>query len=121
MKAYVAISNTDVFRGRIYKQQYWRFLIYENIFLSYVISASKKQAKPGFTMYKKPTRILKIWLNNQKTEKKKSIARKYAKYVHVGEKRAMNEFPMIKQILKDRKVQEELRLDEGEIEYLLRN
>ena len=33
----------------------------------------------------------------------------------------MNEFPMIKQILKNKKVQEELKLDEGEIEYLLRS
>ncbi len=117
-KAFDALSRTDVFKGRIYKKQYWRFLVYENIFLSYGISASKKNIKTGFTSYKRPTRILKIWLNNQRTAKKKSIAKKYAKYVHVGQKRAMNEFPIIKYILKNPEVRKELKLSEEEIGYL---
>lgn len=118
-KAYDALSRVDVFKGRIYKQQYWRFLVYENILLSYGIAASKKSVKTGFTSYKKPSRILKIWLNNQRTAKKKSIAQKYAKYVHVGEKRAMKEFPIIKQIIKsNNKIQKELKLTHEEVEYL---
>ncbi len=118
-RAYEALSRTDIFKGRIYKQQYWRFLVYENIFLSYGISASKKNAKTGFTSYRKPTRILKIWLNNQRTAKKKSITQKYAQYVHVGKKRALNEFPIIKQIIKSNPaIQKELRLNEEEVEYL---
>jgi replication factor C large subunit len=120
-KAYDALSKTDIFKGRIYKQQYWRFLVYENIFLTYGIAASKKENKTGFTSYKKPTRILQIWLNNQKTAKKKTIAQKYARYAHVGIKRAMGEYPIIKQILKSNPVaQREIRLNEEEIEYLQR-
>jgi len=117
-KAFDALSRTDIFKGRIYKQQYWRFLVYENILLSYGISASKKNIKTGFTSYKRPTRILKIWLNNQRTAKKKSIAQKYAQYVHVGQKRAMNEFPIVKQILKNPEARKELKLSEEEVEYL---
>jgi len=121
-RAYDALSKTDVFKGRIYKQQYWRFLIYENILLSYGISASKdpnRIQKNSFTSYKKPTRILKIWLNNQRTEKKKSIAQKYSKYVHVGEKRAMKEFSLVKTILRaNQKIQEELKLTQDEVAYL---
>ena len=117
-KAFDALSMVDVFKGRIYKQQYWRFLVYENALLSYGISASKKGIKTGFTSYKKPTRILKIWLNNQRTAKKKSIAQKYAKHVHVGHKRAMNEFPILKQILKNPDIRQELKLSEEEIAYL---
>lgn len=113
------LSHADIFKGRIYKQQYWRFLVYENILLSYGISASKTTTKTGFTNYKKPERILKIWLNNQRTAKKKSIATKYAAYVHVGIKRAMNEFPILKNILKTNpKIQKELKLNTEEIEYL---
>ena len=120
-KAYEALSRADIFKGRIYKQQYWRFLVYENIFLSYGISASKKNIKTGFTNYKRPTRILKIWLNNQRTAKKKSIAQKYAQLVHVGQKRAMNEFPIIKQIIKSNPaIQKELKLNQEEVEYLER-
>ena len=117
-KAFDALSRTDVFKGRIYKKQYWRFLVYENILLSYGISTSKKNIKTGFTSYKRPTRILKIWLNNQRTAKKKSIAQKYAKCVHVGQKRAMNEFPIIKYILKNPEARKELKLNEEEIGYL---
>ena len=117
-KAFDLLSRADIFRRRIYKQQYWRFMVYENIFLSYGISAAKKQARLGFTSYKKPDRILKIWLSNQKNTKKKSIAKKYSRYVHIGHKRAINEFPMIKSFLKNPGVQKELKLSEDEIEYL---
>jgi replication factor C large subunit len=118
-RAYELLAKTDVFKGRIYKQQYWRFLVYENIFLSYGISSSKKNAKIGFTTYKKPSRILQIWLNNQKTMQKKSICQKYSKYVHVSMKRAMSEFPTIKQIIKSNsQIQKELKLENDEIEYL---
>lgn len=121
--AYEMLSKADIFKGRIYKQQYWRFLVYQNLFLSYGIAAAKnpKRTATGFSAYKKPSRILKIWMNNQRTFKKKSIAQKYASYVHIGSKRAMNEFPIIKNILKsNQKIQEELRLDEDEIAYLIR-
>ncbi|MEX0920348.1 MAG: replication factor C large subunit [Candidatus Pacearchaeota archaeon] len=117
-KAYDSLSRVDIFRRRIYRQQYWRFLIYENALLSYGISSAKKTEKTGFTSYKKPTRILKIWMNNRKIEKKKSIANKYARYVHVGQKRALKEFPTIKQFLIKPEVQKELKLSEDEIEYL---
>lgn len=117
-KAIDALSKVDIFKRRIYRQQYWRFLVYENALLSYGISSAKKDVKTGFTSYKKPTRILKIWLNNQRTEKKKSIAKKYSSYVHIGEKRAMREFSTIKLFLLNPEVQKELRLSQEEIEYL---
>ncbi len=118
-RAYELLSKTDIFKGRIYKQQYWRFMVYENIFLSYGIASCKKVAKAGFTSYKKPSRILEIWLNNQKTVYKKSICIKYSQLVHVSQRRAMAEFPVIKQIVKNSlQIQKELKLDEEEIEYL---
>lgn len=118
-RAIEAISKTDIFRGRIYKQQYWRFMVYENIFLSYGVSAAKKTAKTGFTSYKKPTRILKIWLNNQRIAKKKTISNKYAEYVHINRKRALQEFPIIKQIISSNsKITKELKLTDDEIAYL---
>ena len=114
------ISKTDIFRKRIFRQQYWRFLVYQNAFLSYGISSVKNsgEARAGFTSYKRPTRILKIWLNNRKIEKRKSIAKKYAEYVHIGEKRALKEFPEVESILQNPKVQRELKLTEDEVAYL---
>ncbi len=120
-KAYKSLGKADLFKGRIYKQQYWRFLVYQNIFLSYAIAASKKEPNQNFTKYKKPDRILKIWLSNQKQFRKKSIAQKYAKYAHIGTKRAMNEFPVIKNIISSNtEIQKELRLNDEEVEYLKR-
>lgn len=118
-RAYELLAKVDVFRGRIYKQQYWRFMVYENIFLSYGIASAKKEAKTDFISYKKPSRILSIWLNNQRTAKRKSIAQKYAKKVHVGEKRALHEFPIIKMIINSNpKIAKELKLEPDELEYL---
>jgi len=120
-RAYEVLSKVDIFKGRIYKQQYWRFLVYENILLSYGISASKKNPKTNFTSYKRPTRILKIWLNNQKTAKRKLITEKYARYVHINKKRALSEFSIIKQIINSNPViRKELKLNQEEIEYLKR-
>lgn len=117
-KAYDALSMADVFKGRIYKQQYWRFLVYENILLSYGIAAAKEGVKRGFTNYKRPERILKIWMNNQRIAKKVSISKKYAEYAHIGEKRAIREFPLLKYILKDERIRKELKLEKEEEEYL---
>ncbi len=119
-KAYEALGNADLFRGRIYKNQSWRFLLYQNIFQSAGISYAKLKPTAGFTKYEPPKRILKIWLNNQKIEKKKTIARKYAKMVHCSIKRALNDFPMIKHIIKNPDVQLQLKLSEEEIDFLQR-
>jgi len=58
-KAYEALSKADIFKGRIYRQQYWRFLTYENFFLSAGISAATKLKNNKFISYKRPSRILK--------------------------------------------------------------
>ncbi len=118
-KAYELLSETDLFSGRIYKQQYWRFLVYENIFLSYGMASLNKENKTNFTKYKRPTRILKIWMNNLKITKKKTISEKYAKYTHISAKKTMKEFPIIKLLINSNpKISEELELDEDELAYL---
>ena len=57
-------------------------------------------------------------MNNQRTAKKKSISQKFASYVHIGQKRAMAEFPLIKIILKNPVIRKELKLEKEEEEYL---
>ncbi|MEK6856136.1 MAG: replication factor C large subunit [Nanoarchaeota archaeon] len=117
-KAYYALGKADIFRGRIYKNQSWRFLIYQNIFQSAGIAYSKPNQLAGFTKYESPKRILKIWQNNQKIEKKKTISKKYATITHCSTARAMQDFPLIKLILKKHAIQKQLKLGEDEIEYL---
>lgn len=118
-KAYDSLGKADTFRGRIYRQQFWRFLIYQNIFQSAGISYAKPSSKYGFTKYERPQRVLKIWLNNQKTAKKKTIAQKYAKFAHCSVKRAMRDFDMLKKIMQSSpEIQQKLKLTDDEIDFL---
>jgi len=117
-KAFDALSLADVFRGRIYRHQHWRFMVYEYFLLGSGIASSKKVNRGGWTNYKKPTRILKIWLQNQRAAKKKTICQKYAKYCHISTKTAMKEFMLIKILLKSPKIRLDLKLGDEEVEFL---
>ena len=79
-RAYEALSKADIFRGRIYRKQHWRFLMYESFFLSAGVSSASKIKNDKFVNYKRPSRILKIWMANQKNQKRKSITAKLAKF-----------------------------------------
>ena len=118
VKAYYALGKADVFRGRVYQNQSWRFLVYQNIFQSAGISYAKPSPIYGFTKYEAPKRVLKIWLHNQKTAKKKTIAKKYAKFVHCSVKRIMRDFDLLKPIMNNPEVQKQLNFSEDEIEFL---
>ncbi|OIO43242.1 hypothetical protein COU56_01565 [Candidatus Pacearchaeota archaeon CG10_big_fil_rev_8_21_14_0_10_31_9] len=117
-RAYEALSIADVFRGRIRRQRYWRFLVYQNIFLSAGISLAKSKPKVGFTHYQRPTRILKIWTYNQRDQHRKSIISKYANHTHCSKKKASLEFNFVRSILKNAEVQKKLDLNDKEIKYL---
>ena len=118
-KAFDALSRADVFKGRIHRQQHWRFLVYEYALLTAGIAAAKKQARIGFTKYNKPQRVLKIWLAKQRNAKKRAIAEKIARFTHVSIKRALKEFPVMAQFLKSQGIQQQLKLNEDEIEFLI--
>ena len=118
VKAYHALGNADIYRGRIYKNQSWRFLLYQNIFQSAGISYAKAEANMGFTKYEAPKRILKIWQNNKRIEKKKTISSKLASLTHCSTKRAMQDFPLMKLILKRQIIRNQLKLSDEEIDYL---
>ncbi len=117
-KAFDALSRADVFRGRIYRQQHWRFMVYEYFLLGSGIASAKKYNRTGWTNYQKPTRILKIWLQNQRAAKKKTICEKYSKYTHTSLKRAMKDFLLIKIILQNEGIRKTLKLSTEEVAYL---
>lgn len=116
-RAQLSLSIADLFKGRIYRQQYWRFLVYQNFFLSAGISAATKLKYQKFQQYKRPTRILKIWLSNQKNAKRKTIIAKYAKFTHMSKKKANKEAYLLPLIL-DQAAQKRLDLEEKESLWL---
>jgi replication factor C large subunit len=119
-KAYDALSKADIFKGRIYRQQHWRFLVYQNFFLSAGISASSKLKYNKFTKYQRPSRILKIWLSNQKNAKKKSVEAKFARLTHMSKKKTSREAFLLPFILSNinSKTKDKLDLDEKEEKYI---
>ncbi|MFA7707756.1 MAG: replication factor C large subunit [Candidatus Pacearchaeota archaeon] len=117
LKAQECLSKSDIFKGRIYRQQHWRFLVYQNFFLSAGISSATKLKYDKFTGYKRPTRVLKIWLANQKNMKKKSIIAKYSQRCHLSVRKANKEGFLLPFIL-NQQAQEKLDLSEAEQEYL---
>jgi len=118
-RAFEALSRADVFKGRIHRQQYWRFMTYQNFFLTAGISAAKgnKSLIDKFTKYNPPKRILKIWMINQKNAKKKSVAGKFAELTHTSKKRAMKDFNILSLIINSQSFKD-LDLTEQEQEYL---
>jgi replication factor C large subunit len=113
-----ALSLADVFRGRIRRQRHWRFMVYEYFLLGAGVASVKKYNRSGWTQYKKPSRILKIWLQNQRSAKKKSICQKYARHCHISTKTAMKDFMLLKVILQKPEIREGLMLSDDEIAYL---
>lgn len=119
-KAYYYLSKADIFKGRIYRQQHWRFLVYENFFLTAGISSATKLKNKTFKNYNKPSRILKIWLSNQKNAKKKSVINKYSRFTHMSKKKASKENFLMPLILSelDENTIKKMDLDEKEIDYI---
>lgn len=120
--AYNELSQADVYFGRIRRWQYYRFYAYIYDMLSAGIALSKKEKNTSYVQYKPTSRILKIWMANQKNAKRKSIASKIAAHTHTSAKGAFHEVPFIKAMSKDKrfisKIAEELKLEEEEIEWL---
>jgi replication factor C large subunit len=118
-KAFDSLSRADLFKGRIYRQQYWHFLTYQNFFLTAGISSAKgaKNLSPRFTKYNPPSRILKIWMANQRNAKKKAIAVKYAELTHTSKNRAMRDFNLIALMIDDEAIKI-MQLEEPEIDFL---
>src|SRR3989344_3533211 len=119
--AYEHLARADVFRGRIKRQQHWRFLVYINNLLTAGISSAKEGRNPKFTEYKRTMRLLKIWQANQKYAKRKEIAAKIARKIHASRKSVVAEFPYYQTIFAGSAQTELIReweLTEEEAEWL---
>lgn len=121
-KAYNSLSRADVFKGRVSRQQYYRFLVYQSNLMTAGVSLAKSKQHQNYTPYRRTSRILKYWIAKNKYQKRKSISEKLAAITHSSSKKALKStFPYIKIIFQKNKGQEiakYLELNEDEIEYL---
>ena len=119
-KAYEHLSRADVFRGRIHRQQHWRFLVYISNLLSAGISYAKDEKNTSVVRYQQTMRLLKMWQAKMKVAKKKEIAGKIAEKLYLSKKRAFQEVDFLKPVLAQAAVAQELDLGDEEIEWLKR-
>jgi len=87
-----ALSSADIFRSRILRWQYWRFLVYQSFFMTCGLAFAKRVKYPGHFRLKQMTRLLTIWRANMATQKQKGIAVKLASYCHRSTKATFKEF-----------------------------
>tara|TARA_Y100000310_G_scaffold12560_1_gene12957 strand:+ start:21973 stop:23193 length:1221 start_codon:yes stop_codon:yes gene_type:complete len=111
------LSRSDLFRGRIMRRQYWRYLAY---IVDLFSSISLEDRKSIFMNYKKTRRSPK---NNKKlwflvSRKKKDIAGKIALRSNISVKRALNDFYYYNVMLNNNNLQDYLDLTKEEIEWV---
>ena len=94
--AYDYLSKADVFRGRIRRWQYWRYLVYESALMNLGVAFSKEKEDNKIVSYKRNSRILKIWINNRSEDKKKELSEKLSKELHMSKNKFMKEFSYMK-------------------------
>jgi len=120
-RAYEHLSRADVFRGRIRRQQHWRFLAYINNLLTAGISSAKDERNTNFVQYKQTMRLLRIWQSNMKLAKKKEIAEKLALATHTSKKVAYGQLPYFQEMFRRGKcseIAEELELTKEDLDWM---
>ena len=99
MNGYDSLSKANIFLNRIHRWQYWRFLVYVNIFITAGITAAKTNIgfdrTSGFTPYKRPIKFLMMWQSKQDKEKNSRI-KFLARKLHCSKKKAMMELPYLR-------------------------
>ena len=117
-RAYGILSKADIYKRRIQRWQHWRFLAYIYQFLTAGIASAKDQKSMGYVGYQRTSRILRMWMANQKNFKKKTIAEKLSPELHASKKKIAKEvIPYLKIIAKNNK-DLQLSLDDEQMEWL---
>lgn len=123
LRAFDAMSRADVFRGRIRRWQYWRFLVYIYALLSAGVSSAKDSRYQKFVKYEQTSRLLKIWMSNRRLHWQKSVAQKLAVSTHTSTKKAFRTIPLLKLACRKKEfvkqLVDSLDLSEEEEEWLV--
>lgn len=121
-RAYDAVSKSDVFLGRIRKQQHYRYYVYMNALLSGGVALAKKERYTSQIEYKRSERPLKMWIANNANAKRKAIAEKIAAATHSSISEVMQEFPLYLRAARNREFLagfiEEFDLDSEQVAWM---
>ena len=82
------------------------------------VSLVKEHQYYGYTPYSRYTRILKIWMANQKYKRRKDVALKIGRHTHVSSRYAARYLVPYVKMLYQKKQQINLPFSEEEVEWL---
>ncbi len=122
---YDKLSRADVYLGRIFSKQYYRFWSYSNQLMSAGVSVVKHRKHTGWTRYAFPTWLRKMSDSKAKRGTKKTISSKIADENHATTDRVNSEIlPYFKILFKNdtgfrEKMVDKLDLDKSETAFLL--
>ena len=94
-RAYDSLSRSDVFKGRIRRRQYYRFMVYQKYFMSMGVALAKSSSNKSFSSYKRNSKLLKIWMANRKYTQRNLLAEKIGEEIHLSKKKTVKELPFM--------------------------
>ena len=80
--AYDYCSKADMFLGRIYKREYWRFLVYAKLLITLGVGLSKKEMYRKFSHYAFPVKVSKVFKASKARKELKEKALIIGKIAH---------------------------------------
>jgi len=116
-EAFDKLSRADVFRGRIPHSQAWTLMSYSNELMALGTAMAKEQKYSKFTKYMPPTYLMRMGRTRASRAMRKQVAEKIGEKLHCSRKRAVEQFPYFKILLK-KKMELGFELEEDEIKFL---
>ncbi|HIH22258.1 TPA: replication factor C large subunit [Candidatus Micrarchaeota archaeon] len=93
--AYLALSQADIFDGRI-KRSHWGYFKYSIDFVTAGVSLSKKEVYRKFTRYQFPSYLREMGATVARRAMRKEIGKKIGSIVHANRKDALEYLPLIR-------------------------
>ncbi|AEA46641.1 replication factor C large subunit [Archaeoglobus veneficus] len=91
LKGYLVLSRADIFLGRVRRRQFYRLWKYATYLMTAGVQQVKKEARRGFTRYRRPAIWQMLAASRQRREKMKTILAKIGRYSHLSKKKASTE------------------------------
>lgn len=119
------VALADLFLGRVYRRQYYRFWSYATDFLSYGVCAAKQRGVSGYVRYGFPMYLMKMSRSKGNRNLQGAISSKIGAVVHLSSSQVRQELlPSFRWLFQQDKefqlaMAMELQLEEEEIAYLL--
>ncbi len=104
VKSFDYLSKSEVFAGRIMRNQYFRFLVYQSSLLRFGMPAKNL----GYVNYKRNDRILQMWIGKRRYSEKNELAKVIGEKISCSKHKAMLELPYLGKVLQDKEIQDSL-------------